>query len=105
MGDRVHDASDSSEDSSGVETWIEWFCEQQGNEFLCEVDRRFIEDSFNLVGFFYGVERLGAGGGREMHKGLTLGLAVVALPLPPLAPLAPLAPLSLSESSSACGKR
>ena len=41
--------SASSDDSSGVETWIEWFCEQSGNEFLCEVDRRYIEDSFNLV--------------------------------------------------------
>lgn len=30
--------------------WIKWFCSMQGNEFFCEVDRAFIEDSFNLFG-------------------------------------------------------
>ena len=43
------DDSPSSDESSGVETWIEWHCEQPGNEFLCEVDRRYIDDTFTLV--------------------------------------------------------
>jgi casein kinase II subunit beta len=38
----------SSDDS--IETWIDWFLSQEGNEFLCEVDRRYIEDNFNLYG-------------------------------------------------------
>ena len=44
--------SDSSggEGSSGIETWIEWYCAEPGNEFLCEVDKRFIDDTFNLFG-------------------------------------------------------
>ena len=32
------------------ETWIEWFCRQDGNEFFCEVDEEFIDDEFNLYG-------------------------------------------------------
>jgi len=42
-------ANDSSEDEIG-ELWIEWFCNLEGNEMLCEVDRSFIEDAFNLYG-------------------------------------------------------
>ncbi len=38
----------SSDDS--IETWIDWFLSQEGNEFLCDVDRRYIEDNFNLYG-------------------------------------------------------
>ena len=26
------------------ETWIEWFCKRKGNEFLCEVDKNYIEE-------------------------------------------------------------
>jgi len=26
------------------ETWIEWFCKKKGHEFLCEVEKNFIED-------------------------------------------------------------
>jgi hypothetical protein len=26
------------------ETWIEWFCKRKGNEFICEVDKNFIEE-------------------------------------------------------------
>jgi casein kinase II subunit beta len=45
----------SLQDSSGTssvldETWISWFCNMQGNQALCEVDKPFIEDSFNLFG-------------------------------------------------------
>ena len=31
-------------------SWIEWHCELPQNRFLCEVDRTFIEDKFNLYG-------------------------------------------------------
>jgi len=30
--------------------WVEWFCNLDGNEMLCEVDRSYIEDGFNLYG-------------------------------------------------------
>lgn len=30
------------------ETWIQWFCNKKGNEFICEVDTAFIMDEFNL---------------------------------------------------------
>lgn len=44
MNERRMVASTSSDDdeSSGAETWIEWFCKQEGNEFFCEVDQRYI---------------------------------------------------------------
>ena len=29
----------------GMETWIEWFVSQKGNEFLCIVDSSFIGES------------------------------------------------------------
>mmetsp|Transcript_5361 Transcript_5361/g.6255 ORF Transcript_5361/g.6255 Transcript_5361/m.6255 type:complete len:224 (-) Transcript_5361:64-735(-) len=49
---RAMAASTSSDDdeSSGAESWIEWFCKQEGNEFLCEIDQRYIDDNFNLYG-------------------------------------------------------
>ena len=25
------------------ETWIEWFCKRKGHEFICEVDKNYIE--------------------------------------------------------------
>ncbi len=44
--------SNSEDDSEYLdsETWIQWYCNQAGNEFFCEVDRAFIEDNFNLYG-------------------------------------------------------
>ena len=35
-------SSSSTDDSSDVESWVEWFLIQEGHEFLCEVDRSFI---------------------------------------------------------------
>ena len=49
-GSHAIGVSSSSDDSSDAETWIEWFCRQEGNEFFCEVDRRYIQDNFNLYG-------------------------------------------------------
>eukprot|EP00053_Salpingoeca_punica_P008534 m.76499 g.76499 ORF g.76499 m.76499 type:complete len:236 (+) comp14641_c3_seq4:269-976(+) len=40
---------DESPSGSDV-PWIEWFCGQRGNEFLCEVEESFIVDKFNLTG-------------------------------------------------------
>ena len=39
----------SSETSSVMEeSWIQWFCNISGNNLFCEVEKSFIEDSFNL---------------------------------------------------------
>ena len=44
-------SSKSSETSSYTEeTWVQWYCNLTGNHLLCEVERTFIEDSFNLFG-------------------------------------------------------
>ena len=42
-------------DSTGTssvadESWVNWYCNLNGHGVLCEVDRSFIEDSFNLFG-------------------------------------------------------
>ena len=39
----------TSEDDAEY-SWIGWFCSRKGHEFLCEVDREFVEDNFNLYG-------------------------------------------------------
>ena len=44
-------SADSSETSSyAEESWIQWFINLTGNHLFCEVDKSFIEDSFNLFG-------------------------------------------------------
>ena len=43
-------SSSSTDDSSDVESWIEWFLLQEGHEFFCEVDDDYIQDDFNLSG-------------------------------------------------------
>jgi casein kinase II subunit beta len=44
-------SSNSSDTSSFIEeSWVQWFCNLTGNQMLCEVERSFIEDSFNLFG-------------------------------------------------------
>ena len=30
--------------------WIYWFCNQDKNEFACEIELSYIEDNFNLYG-------------------------------------------------------
>ena len=35
---------------SNKPTWIKRFCQLDGNEFLCEIDREYITDKFNLTG-------------------------------------------------------
>ena len=41
----------SSETSSFIdECWASWFCNLSGNQFFCEIDKAYMEDSFNLFG-------------------------------------------------------
>ncbi|TPX38166.1 hypothetical protein SmJEL517_g00188 [Synchytrium microbalum] len=40
----------SGSDSSYGKYWSEWFSQQKGNEFFCEVDEEYILDRFNLTG-------------------------------------------------------
>lgn len=46
------DDTDTSSNQPDEEdqNWIPWFCRTKGNDFFCEVERVFIEDSFNLFG-------------------------------------------------------
>ena len=43
--------SGSSETSSFMdENWTSWFCGLSGNHFFCEIEKSYIEDTFNLFG-------------------------------------------------------
>jgi casein kinase II subunit beta len=44
--------SNSSSDFQSDEdyAWIPWFITLKGNEFFCEVEESFVQDSFNLTG-------------------------------------------------------
>ena len=51
----VHSQSNNEENTSETsslldECWISWFCGLNGNHLFCEVDKTYIEDSFNLFG-------------------------------------------------------
>jgi casein kinase II subunit beta len=46
----VNEAMSSDTSSNAEESWIQWHCSLTGNNFFCEVERGFIEDSFNLFG-------------------------------------------------------
>ena len=56
MEEVTADSSTSTEEETGNESWIAWFCAQKGNEFFCEVEKEFIEDEFNLAGLNHTVQ-------------------------------------------------
>lgn len=39
-----------SDDSYDEDTWIDWFCNLSGHQFLCIIDEDYIRDNFNLYG-------------------------------------------------------
>eukprot|EP01035_Chromulina_nebulosa_P055410 gene55410-75927_t len=43
-------SDDDDESSVADESWIAWFCSLNGNIFFCNIEKAFIEDSFNLFG-------------------------------------------------------
>ena len=43
--DPQHYNADDSE-----KTWIQWFCDLEGNEFLCEIGLDWLSSKYNLTG-------------------------------------------------------
>ncbi|RHX99073.1 hypothetical protein DYB37_001576, partial [Aphanomyces astaci] len=43
-------ASEGDEYEEEEEKWSQWFCGLPGNEYFCEINLAYIEDSFNLYG-------------------------------------------------------
>ena len=50
IADNEDDNNSSDTSSFAEECWINWFCSHHGNHFFCEVEKSYIEDSFNLFG-------------------------------------------------------
>lgn len=42
MAENNNRSSSSGDEASEDQSWVEWFCKQDGNEFFCEVDTRYI---------------------------------------------------------------
>lgn len=48
-GRNISEEEDESGSAQNL-NWVQWYCRFYGNNMLCEVDRPFIEDTFNLFG-------------------------------------------------------
>ena len=44
------DFDNISDDDSGPQGWVKWFCSLEGHDFLVEVEHDFLNDDFNLYG-------------------------------------------------------
>lgn len=51
------DDSDDDESDEG-QTWIQWFLENEENEYFVEIDDDFLTDDFNWTGMPHGCERI-----------------------------------------------
>lgn len=43
-------SSDSDNDDKSNDSWIHWFCNIEGHEFLVEIKKSFFKSNFNLYG-------------------------------------------------------